>query len=190
MDAPKLLCLGRLCNEKGFDLALNAFASVIDRFPHARLIIAGDGPERALLEQQATRLGLNKAVDFSGWVSPEQIPALLNSVSAVLMPSRWEALPLVAIEAAFMARPVVATRVGGLPELVVHERTGLIIDKEDSGTLAEAMVFLLIHPNRATELGQAARTRAQDIFSLRRCIDAYDALYHKLAKKVSYVSSA
>jgi glycosyltransferase involved in cell wall biosynthesis len=190
MDAPRLLCLGRLSNEKGFDLALNAFASIIDRFPHARLIIAGDGPERASLEQQATRLGLSKAIDFSGWVSPEQIPALINSVSVVVMSSRREALPLVAIEAAFMARPVVAARVGGLPEVVIHDETGLLVEREDVSALTEAITALLDHPDRAQQMGAAARRRAREIFSLERCVNSYDDLYRSIAKGPSHAGCA
>src|SRR5262249_3612688 len=128
--APRVLCLGRLAPEKGFDLALTAFAAVIERHPHARLLIAGDGPARSDLERQAGQSGLGRAVDFVGWVAPDQIPALLNGATAVVIPSRQEGLPLVAVEAALMARPVVATRVGGLPEAIVHQQTGVLVEPE------------------------------------------------------------
>jgi len=86
----------------------------------------------------------------------------------------------VALEAALMARPVVATRVGGLLEVVVHQQTGLLVEQEDSHGLAEAIASLLDHPETATEMGQAARQRAQKVFSWKQCVDAYDALYQKL----------
>ncbi len=185
INAPHLLCLGRLSPEKGFDLALTAFASIVDHFPHARLMIAGDGPERPTLEQQAAELDLENVVDFVGWVAPEKVPSLINAATVVVMPSRREGLPLVALEAALMARPVVATSVGGLPEVVVHQQTGWIVDKEDSGALAEAISFFLEHPDAATRMGQAGRRRAQKLFSLEGCVDAYEALYRKLLKKVA-----
>jgi glycogen(starch) synthase len=175
-----LLCLGRLAPEKGFDLALTALASLIERFPHIRLVIAGDGPARTDLEQQAAKLGLAHVVDFIGWVAPDKVPALLNTATVVVMPSWREGLPLVALEAALMARPVVATRVGGLPEVVVHGQTGLLIEKEDSDGLAKAIAFLLEHPETATQMGQAAQQRAQEVFNSEQCVNAYDALYQKL----------
>jgi len=96
------------------------------------------------------------------------------------VPSRYEGLPTVALEAGLMARPVVATRVGGVPEIVVEQETGLLVDPGDWRALAEAIEFLLTEPKTATEFGQAARRRIQTLFSFERYIDAYDALYRKL----------
>jgi glycogen(starch) synthase len=178
--APRLLCLGRISQEKGFDLALTAFASIVKQFPHARLVMAGDGPERATLAKQAAEMGLKDTVDFVGWVAPENVPALINTATMVVMPSRFESLPVVALQAAQMARAVVGTRVGGLPEVVLHQQTGLLVEKEDSQALAQAIVFLLEHPETATQLGQAAREQAQKEFNWQRHVDAYAALYRKL----------
>ena len=180
-DSPHILCLGRLVEEKGFDVALAGFALLVDRFPHARLIIAGDGPARVNLEQQASHLGISHAVDFVGWIAPENVPELINKATVVVIPSRWEeAFGLVALEAALMARPIVATRVGGLPEVVLDWETGLLIEKEDSQALARAIEFLLDRPILSTEMGQAARTRANQEFSWDQHIDAYDDLYQRL----------
>lgn len=182
-DPPRLLCLGRLAPEKGFDLALTAFGMIVHLFPRARLFIAGDGPARNELEQQAARQGISRAVEFIGWVAPERVPALINDAAIVVMPSREESLPLVALEAARMARPIIATRVGGLPEIVVHQENGLLVEKEDSNGLAEAISFLFEHPGAAVRMGEAARGRVQTMFSWERHVDAYDALYQKLIKK-------
>jgi glycogen(starch) synthase len=179
-EAPRVLCLGRLHTQKGFDLALRAFTSVVDRFPHARLILAGDGPERPALEQLTAQLGLRNVVDFLGWVLPEQVPALINTATVVLMPSRWEGLPLVALQAAYMARPVVAARVGGLPEVVAHHRTGLVVESENRDAFAQAITVLLNDTTTATRMGQAARIRVQKTFSWEHCVDAYDTLYTEL----------
>jgi glycogen(starch) synthase len=179
-EAPRLLCLGRLDRIKGFDVALTAFVSVLGRFPKARLVIAGDGLERAQLERQAARLSLQASVDFVGWVRPDDVPSLMNSATIVVIPSRNEGLPNVAKEASLMVRPIVATDVGGLPEAVVHEETGLLVGKEDSDALAKAITFLLDHPEAAVAMGRAGRLRAQRLFSLERYIDAYDALYRRL----------
>ena len=177
---PVLLCLGRLTSEKGFDTAVAAFAMVAKHVPRARLIIAGDGPERPSLEDAVRALGLEAAVEFSGWIPPDSVPALMNDATLVLVPSRYEAFGLTALEAAQMARPVVATRVGGLPEVVVDGETGLLVEPDDPVALARAIVTLLQDRERTHQLGQAARERAQHAFSLERCVDDYESLYHKL----------
>jgi len=182
-DAPRLLCVGRLVPAKGFDVALRAIAQIIDRFPQLRVVVAGDGPERPHLEQQAAVLGLSEAVEFLGWVEPTEVPDLINSATAVLLPSRREGLPVVAVQAALLGRPIVATRVAGLPELVIHRETGLLVDRENAGALAEAVTSLLDDPAASAQMGQAARRRAEEVFSWSHCVSAHDALYRELVEK-------
>jgi glycosyltransferase involved in cell wall biosynthesis len=177
---PCVLCLGRLIPDKGFDLALAAFAAIADRFPQLRLMIAGDGPARVSLEKQAAALGVTGSVDFVGWVPPEKVAALLNAATLVVMPSYREGLPTVALEAALMARPVVGTQVGGFPEVVLHQKTGWLVLPGDENSLAEALLLLLGEPRLAVALGEAARMRAQETFSFGRYIDAYENLYSRL----------
>jgi glycogen(starch) synthase len=177
----RLFCIGRLVPAKGFDVALTAVASLRARFPGLRLVIAGDGPMRRELETRAAELGLGHAVDFRGWVAPEEVPTLLDGGGIVLMPSRREGLGLVAVQAALMGCPIVASRVGGLPEVVVHEKTGLLVEREDPRGLADAIAFLLDHPDVAEHLGRAARVRTQDVFAWERCVDAYESLYTSVA---------
>jgi len=180
-DPPRLLCLGRVVEEKGFDVALDALALLVDRIPQARLIIAGDGPARSALEEQALRLGIVDAVEFTGWVDPENIPKLVNTASVVVIPSRWqEPFGLVALDAALMGRPVVAMQVGGLPEVVVHGQTGLLVELENARALAEAITLLVEQPQTAMQMGQNGRRRALEHFSLDRYVNAYDALYRRL----------
>jgi glycogen synthase len=179
-EAPRLLCLGRLVRAKGFDVALAAFAMLGGRFPGLRLVIAGDGPARRELERQAEELGVEGAVDFLGWVDPDAVPDIFGTATVVVMPSRREGLPIAAVEAALMGRPIVASRAGGLPEVVVHGRTGLLVEREDPRGLAEAVASLLDRPDTAARMGRAGARRARDVLSLDRCVDAYDTLYRML----------
>jgi glycogen(starch) synthase len=181
-DPPLILCLGRLVKEKGFDLALAAFSVVHQRFPMARLLVAGDGAERKNLLRQADDLGLASAVDFPGAVGPDDVPGLIAQSSLVLVPSRVEGFGLVALEAASMARPVIASRVGGLAEVVVHERTGLLTESENSEALAAAVVRLLGQPEQSARLGLAARERVETEFTWKRHVNAYDYLYRTLVQ--------
>jgi len=181
-DPPRLLCLGRLTEEKGFDLVLAALRRLVDRCPRLGLIIAGDGPLRRTLERRATELGLMPHVDFLGWVSPDDVPALINAATVVVVPSSYEAFGLVALQAAQMGRPVVATRVGGLAEIVEDGVTGLLVESGDATLLAAAIAKLLDDPAAATRMARAARRRARERFSWGRHVDAYDALYRSLAR--------
>jgi len=167
-------------------LALSALPSVIKRFPQVRLVIAGDGPEHTSLKNQAIHLGLTDAVEFMGWVAPENVHALINTATLVVVPSRKEGFGLVAVEAAHMARPIVATRVGGLPEVVVHGQTGLLVEEGNAQALADAIIILLAHPEATVQMGQAARNHARERFSWDHCVDAYDKLYRQLTKDSSY----
>jgi glycogen(starch) synthase len=179
-ESPRLICVGRLAPEKGIDLALAAFPSILARYPKARLVIVGDGPLRYALKEQSHELGIDRAVDFTGWVAPDHIPDLLNTATMLLMPSRHDSLPLAALESALMGRPIVAARVGGLPEVVAHKETGLLFQSENSDALAAAVVSLLADPHQARQYGRAARDRARELFSWGYHVNAYDALYRKL----------
>jgi glycosyltransferase involved in cell wall biosynthesis len=181
-DPPRLLCLGRLEPEKGFDLALTAFARVLDRFPGARLVIAGAGSQRRALEQQASRLNLTSSVEFCGPVSTEAAARLIEHATLVVVPSRLEGFGLVALEAAWLGRPVIAAQVGGLPEVVVHAETGWLTESDNGTALAEAIEFLLEQPEKIRRMGRAARVRAQTEFSWERYVDHYDALYRRLGQ--------
>ena len=179
-----LLCVGRVVPEKGFDLAIDAFAALRRSSPTTRLIIAGDGPERGALEARARDRGVLDGVELLGWVSPQDVPALINRASVVLMPSRWrEAFGQVALQAAQLARPVVAADVGGLPEIVQDGKTGLLFERDDSDGLAAAVLRLLRDPGAAEQMGQRARRFAKEQFSWEPQVDRLEALYRQLGQR-------
>ena len=179
---PRVLCVGRLVHEKGFDLAISAFASVLQQIPDARLTIAGTGDAEPELIAQSTALGIQHAVEFVGFVRPSSVPRLMNEAAVVVVPSRWfEVFGLVALEAGQMARPVIAARTGGLPEVLVDGITGLLVEPENSAALAEAIRSVLSQPERAAQMGAAAYQHVTTTFSLERCVSEYAALYTQLA---------
>jgi glycosyltransferase involved in cell wall biosynthesis len=182
LDPPTILCLGRVVGDKGFDVALAALARVRRDLPAARLVIAGDGPDRPELEAGARGLGLEEAVSFPGWVPPDRVPDLINQATVVAIPSRCrEAFCLVAVEAALMERPVVATQVGGLGEAVADGETGLLVPRDDVEALADALLSLLRDPDRAAAMGRAGRARAMREFDHDAHVDAYDDIYARVA---------
>jgi glycosyltransferase involved in cell wall biosynthesis len=180
-DKPHLLCLGRVVPDKGFDLVVEALASIVSVIPDIRLTIAGDGIDRPKLEEQARRLSVADKIVVAGWVPPKEVLDLINTATIVIVPSRWfEPAPLVAIQAAHMGRPVVGARTGGIPELVVDGATGVVVDKDDSEAIASAVLDLLRDQDRAMAMGQRARARARSVFGWQQCVDAYDVLYRDL----------
>ena len=179
---PTLFCSGRLVPEKGFNLAIDALVQLIPEFPAIRLIIAGIGPELTKLQTQARELGIQEHVFFTGRIKPEAMPALINQATIVIVPSRWrEPFGLVAIEAAIMARPVIASNVGGLPEVIIDGKTGALVEKDNPAAFANAVRYLLNHPALASKMGLTGKENAEKNFSIDAYVNAYDKLYQKLS---------
>jgi glycosyltransferase involved in cell wall biosynthesis len=172
---PRVLCVGRLIPIKGHEHLLRGFREVREAVPQATLDMVGDGPLRAELQALARELGLGETVRFRGRV--DGIASAYEGTEVVCVPSLGEGFGMVALEAAERGRAVVATDVGGLPEIVAHGRTGLVVPSGDATALAGALVELLSDPARARELGRAGRERAVAEFTLDRCADRVDALY-------------
>ena len=180
---PIVLGLGRLIEEKGFDVLLRAWPQVIAALPEARLLIAGDGPARPALERLAAELGVAARVEFVGALPGEEVPRLLDRVSLVAVPSRWlEPFGLVAFEAMAHGRPVVASRVGGLPEIVVDDETGRLVAPGSTDTIAAAVVAIGRDPGRARRMGERGRRRAA-AFDWDRCVSAYENLYGEVINR-------
>jgi glycogen(starch) synthase len=177
---PRLLCIGRLDHQKGFDVAIAAFARIQAAFPEAQAVVAGDGPQRGQLMALAEDFGCDGRVEFVGDVGRDQVAALLRECTMVVMPSRYEGLPLVALEAAWAGRPVVGTESPGLTEAVLPGETALLVPPDDPDALGRAIAKLSTDRSRANELGRKARAHAEQSFTLRRCADDYDELYHRV----------
>ena len=170
-DPPHVLCLGRLVPAKGFDVALRAAAML----GNVRMTIAGDGATRNELMALAKELGVDAA--FPGWIEPDDVPRLLNEASIVVMPSRREGMPVAAIQSSLMARPIIATPVGGLPEVVVDGRTGILVPVDDAAALAAAMQRLIFDCESAAAMGRRAREHALAAFDWNATVASYHSLY-------------
>lgn len=172
---PRLAIVGRLIPIKGHDVLLAALARVREELPEATLEIAGDGPFDAELRATVARLGLTDAVSFLGRVSPAA--PVFERAAVVVVPSRGEGFGMVALEAMERGRAVVASDVGGLPEIVEDGVSGLVVPPDDPDVLAAALLELLRDPARAAALGAAGRDRALAAFSQDRCTDRVEELY-------------
>ncbi len=169
---PILLLLGRLSIEKGFDTAIEAFSLLKKGGSNARLLIAGEGNERPFLEHLAGKLQV--AIEFTSAVSTEEVASVINQATLVVMPSHFEAFGFVAIEAMQMGRPVIASDVGGLREIVVHGETGLLVPPQNPEALYLAIQSLLELPTQVLQMGVKGRERAMEKFSLEANLNAYE----------------
>jgi glycosyltransferase involved in cell wall biosynthesis len=176
-----VVMVGRLVAAKGADHLLRAAAAVVPTRPEFRLEIAGDGEARAGLEAMAAELGLSGHVQFHGTV--RDIPGLLSRASAVVLPSLSEGISLTLLEAMARGLPVIATRVGGNPEVVVDGVTGRLVPPADPAGLATALLELGTVSDHTRALGRAGRARVERLFDVRRMVDEYESLYLRVARQ-------
>lgn len=163
---PLVGIFGRLAPEKGQDVALDALTLLLPIIPNLKLMVVGDGRCQEELSMQVERLGIGSNVDFYGFHSNPR--PLMRACDIVLVPSRKEGFCLSAIEAMALGRPVVATNVGGLPEVVADGVTGILVPPDDPAALADAIQQLLHHPERAVAMGEAGNARVAENFDQQR----------------------
>lgn len=146
---PVVLFVGRLINKKGVDILLEAFARVVQNVP-SQLLIAGDGPERTKLEEQAARLRVNDRVHFVGFQQPKDLPRFYCAADLFVLPSRTEPWGVVVMEALASGLPVVVSNlVGCYPDVINDDQVGRVVAPEDPHSLAEAMRdYLLKRPDK------------------------------------------
>lgn len=175
--APLLMTGGRLVPEKGFDTALDAMVLILRRHPRATLVITGDGDQREALARRIDTLGLAGAVTLAGRLDDDRLAALRRQAWITLVPSLSESFGLVALEAMQAGAVVVASRTGGLPEVVADGDTGVLVPPGDAAAMADAVNALIDDDDTRTRLRLAAQARARAHFPFERFIDAYQSLF-------------
>ncbi len=178
-SAPLLVSVSHLTRVKGIDLLVEAARLIRERNAEARAVVAGRGAEQTRIEQAIRSSGLEGTFRLLG--SYEDVPGLLEAADLFVLPSRSEGQPNAVMEAMAMGLPVVATKVGGVPEVARDREEALLVPPEDAEALASACQALLAEPARARCLGDAGRERAAKQFSLARMIRRYEELYQDVA---------
>ncbi len=173
-----VLAAGRLSSEKGFDVLLEAVPAVLKRAPDARFILFGEGNERAKLETRVAELGLRDKFLMPGLTA--ELDRYLAVADVVVLPSYTEGLPNVALEASAAGVPVVATAVGGTPEVIRHEETGLLVPSGQPQKLAEAVIRLLQSDELRRTMGTAGQRRMQAYFTFEAQARQYETLFKKI----------
>lgn len=179
-DAGTVLYAGVLTRLKGLHVLLQAFSRVAQRLPDARLLLAGSPEDPAYareLRAQADRLGLADRVIFLGLLPQHELARAMRCANLIVHPSLSEGLPRVLIEAMACGRPVLATAVGGIPDVVEEAVTGLLVPPGDPEPLAMQMAWVLTHRAEADAIGQTARERVRAVFTPERYTEGYRRLF-------------
>lgn len=174
-EGSTVVAVGRLSPEKGFDTLIEAIALASSEHPSLRLELAGDGPCLPELRRLADRLGVRERVNFLGEVS--DVPAVLARARLFVLPSLTEGISLTLLEAMARGLPVVATAVGGTPEVVIDGETGRLAPPRAPAELARMIVSTLSDPEGCRRMGRAGRNRVERHFDVRRMVARYEQLY-------------
>ncbi len=177
-DSCVAIYVGRLDPQKGVDVLLRAVAMARKRAPHLELLLVGAGPQRPALEQLAAELQINSHARFLGW-RPEATE-LMRAADMLVLPSRWEGMPNVVLEAMAAGLPVVATRAEGTAELVRHRETGLLVAIDDAHELAEAIAETAADAELRRTWGLRGQAIAINDFSVVQMVQRYQHLYASL----------
>ena len=177
-DVPVIGTIGRLVWQKGFEYLIKAIPKIVKDLPEAKFLIVGEGPLREKLEELGKRLKVKDNIIFTGFRS--DIKEILASIDVLVMPSLLEGLPMVLLEGMAMAKPIVATNIDGISEVLENGKTGLLVPPKDTDTLAEAIIEILNNKTKASHLGQNARKIVEEKFSVEKMVEQIEWVYEGL----------
>jgi glycosyltransferase involved in cell wall biosynthesis len=172
---PVAVSLANLTWQKSHEVLLRATVGVVTVCPSFRLVLIGEGPERSRIEGLVEELGLRDRVVIAGSVT--EGPRLLRNFRFSVLSSRQESFPNAVVESMAAGVPVVATSVGGIPEVIRDGIDGMLVPPGEPDALAEAMLKLLLDPQLATRMGEAARERISQSFSIEKMVREFEDLY-------------
>ena len=179
-NAPVIGTVGNLSHKKGLPYFMEAIPEILRAFPETRFLLVGQGPLEKEMKERAAQIPRHKQIIFTG--ARADVPDLIGAMDIFVLASLFEGLPNVLLEAMSLAKPVVATEVGGIPELVDSAVDGVLVPPKESYALAEAVLSLLKNPAKAQALGERGREKIRKDFVLERMIDQYEELYLSLAE--------
>jgi glycosyltransferase involved in cell wall biosynthesis len=176
--ARTVLSVGRLEYQKGHLILLEAIEPLLDRYPRVHVLIVGDGPLREDLLKWIASYGRPDRIHLAGW-QPD-VPGLMRAGSVFVLPSLWEGMPNVVLEAMAAGLPVIAADVEGVREVIAHGQTGLIVNPSATWDLESKLVTMLDSPHEASRMAIAAQNTIREAFTVDRVVAAYTALYRSL----------
>ncbi len=177
LDSGFIVSVGRLVQVKAFDVLLKALLECKRSGIEIRLVLIGDGPERGALESLGRELNVDGQVVFTGAISHVRVFEIIKASRFVVVPSREESFSLVALEGMACGKAVIATRCGGIPEVVRDDETGRLVPVGDARGLAQALIELWRDPEQSEKLGRRGQQIAEQEFSMEVCLNGYLQVY-------------
>lgn len=170
--------IGRLSAEKGFDILLWAFAKIIEKGYHASLVVVGEGQDRLRLQEISRQKGIADRVVFTGYL--DQADSYMKAFDLFVMASLTEGLPITLLEAMWAGIPIVATRVGGIPEALDYGRCGILVSPGDANDLAKGIIVLADSVETRVQLARSGKERVQQEFSAAKMAHGYRKIYEQI----------
>jgi glycosyltransferase involved in cell wall biosynthesis len=158
---------------------------VLQKQPQVKLVIAGQGADEENLRTLAQELGITEQVMFTGHLDQSMLAAYMKNCVALVLPALTEGLPRVVIEAQMLGKPVIASRVGGIPEIIADGETGFLVEPQDWQALARAMLKIIENPALAERMGNAAQKRVREKFNCQNYYTAYHAMVQQVCLHAS-----
>jgi glycosyltransferase involved in cell wall biosynthesis len=177
-----VLCVARLAPQKGLEVLLSAVKQLADRGTDISLVLVGEGPMRARLGHRAERLGITDRVVMKGAVGQDEMASYYAGADVFCLPSFAEGVPVVLMEAMASGRPVVTTRIAGVPELVDDGVSGLLVAPGNAGQLAAALERLATSPEEREEMGRAGRQKVVEEFDSETCAAQLGTLFDEMGR--------
>lgn len=162
---------------KGHRFFLEAFAILHQEYPKLKAVLIGDGPTLASMRALTEKLGISESIVFMGHLPLNETLKIMSATTIFVVSSEMEGMPLVILHAMSMGKPIVSTSVGDIPEVVLNNKTGLLVPAGDSGALANALRQLLTDPDRARTMGEAGLKRYHEHFTVKIIIECHASLY-------------
>jgi glycosyltransferase involved in cell wall biosynthesis len=172
---------GRMHYQKGYSILINAISLITNTYPSIKLLLVGDGPVRSILEKYALELGISNQIMFTGQRS--DISDILHASDVYISSSLWEGSSISIIEAMASGLPIIATKVGGTPELVEDKVSGILVPSRNPSIIAQAIIELYTNAELRKNIGIQARQRAIKNFSSKEMVKKIEKLYLKLLKE-------
>jgi glycosyltransferase involved in cell wall biosynthesis len=176
----RIVMICRLAKEKGVETAFYAMEQLHRKFPNARLCVIGSGDERNTLLALREKLHLENVIEMVHCIPHYRVSSWIDEASVVFVPSSYESFGLTAAEAAFRSRPVIASNLKSLQEVIEHEKTGLLVMPNNPDALAKATERLFLNPNLGKQMGLQGSLRASKLFSIEKCAEEYVKMYQNL----------
>jgi glycosyltransferase involved in cell wall biosynthesis len=170
--------IGRLSKEKGVHYLLKAGSEIIAKYPDVKILIIGEGPERQNLETLAKQLHISKNVIFCGF--QENVTEFYPLIDIVVLPSVTEGLPIVLLEALAYSKPIVATRVGGIPEVITNDKTGILVEPQNPSQLAEGIIRVLENSEDANRMASEGRKLVEEHFNSKDLSKKIEKIYQEV----------